>query len=119
MSELRNGRAQQHMWTAMRQLGAFGVVELCASASTDDYVIRRGTATAFIGLLVKAGALIVVRKPNGAGRPGVWRLRPFHNTGPKAPVRLPSPIVTRSPSESARNASSRIIRISSPLAATT
>jgi hypothetical protein len=84
------GRAQQHMWNAMRTLDAFTNSELRVAASTDDVVITESNAGAYVRALIRSGRLNV-RTPHtkAAGRgvgaiAGVYSLKPSANTGPKA-----------------------------------
>lgn len=85
------GLTQQQVWTAMRTLAAFSLVELAASASTEEHPVKLRTAENYVRRLVAAGVVEVV-KPHRKGAPGapgavagVYRLRPAANSGPLSP----------------------------------
>ncbi|MCC2110381.1 MAG: hypothetical protein KDJ40_23545, partial [Hyphomicrobiales bacterium] len=73
------GKTQQQVWTAMRTLGTFSLVELTAAASTPEQPVKRRTAEEYVRRLANAGVLAVVEpyakgKPGATGaRAGTWR----------------------------------------------
>ena len=85
------GKTQQQVWTAMRTLGTFSLVELTAAASTPEHPVKRRTAEEYVRRLSNAGVLAVVEpyakgKPGATGaRAGTWRLVKRADTGPLAP----------------------------------
>jgi hypothetical protein len=84
--DVKHGRVQRHLWTAMRNLTTFTIAELATAASTDDVVISRHSAADFVRRLSQAGALTVVRQTRANNlNSGQWRLRRSANTGPLAP----------------------------------
>lgn len=94
------GRLQQQMWTAMRTLGAFRLVELALCASTEEFPVKLRTAEGYVRCLTRAGLLIPVvpykRGGNGRGvgaKAGVWRLKKSADTGPLAPKVFSASIV--------------------------
>jgi len=84
--DVKHGRVQRHLWTAMRNLTTFTIAELATAASTDDVVISRHSAADFVRRLAQVGALTTVR-PTRANNlnSGLWRLKRSANTGPLAP----------------------------------
>lgn len=85
------GRVQQQLWTAMRTLGTFSLVELAAAASTQERPVKLRTAEEYVRRLTNAGVVAVV-EPYAKGRPGAsgaragtWRLVKRADTGPLAP----------------------------------
>ncbi|GGB55312.1 hypothetical protein GCM10011316_29220 [Roseibium aquae] len=86
------GQGQIQLWTAIRSLSAFDVNELAIAASTVDVPVRAKSAQAYIYRLELAGYLQVLRKGKAA-TPGIWRLNPAMNTGPKPPKILRSKLV--------------------------
>ena len=84
--DVKHGRVQRHLWTAMRNLTTFTIGELATAASTDDVVISRHSAADFVRRLAQAGALTVVRPTRFNNlNSGLWRLKTSANTGPLAP----------------------------------
>jgi len=84
--DVKHGRIQQQLWTAMRTLSAFSIAELAAAASTDEVEISRHSAADYVRRLNLAGALFVIRPTKANNRnSGQWRLRRGANTGPLAP----------------------------------
>lgn len=85
------GKTQQQVWTAMRTLGTFSLVELTAAASTPEHPVKPRTAEEYVRRLTNAGVLAVVEpyakgKPGATGaRAGTWRLVKRADTGPLAP----------------------------------
>lgn len=80
--------AEQRMWTAMRGLASFSIVELCFAATVDGQPrVTDWSAYAFVNRLAKAGYLAVLRPPCGM-TPGQWRLKPSMNSGPLRPRKL-------------------------------
>lgn len=84
----QRGAIQTALWNAMRTLASFTLIELQATASTEEHPIRLRTAEEYVRRLVKAGAVEVVepyRKgaPGASGaRRGTYRLSRAANTGP-------------------------------------
>jgi hypothetical protein len=91
----QRGRIQQQIWTAMRSLPNFSLVELAVAASTDDCPVKLRTAENYVRALVGAGVVLAVSpyargalkgKPFGSGATaGVYRLTRAGNSGPKPP----------------------------------
>ncbi|MBO9419178.1 hypothetical protein J7481_06700 [Labrenzia sp. R4_2] len=88
----RQGQGQIQLWNAIRSLSSFDARELCIAASTADVALQRTTTLAYIKRLETAGYLQVLRKGKAA-TPGIWRLKPAMNTGPKPPKILRSKLV--------------------------
>lgn len=86
------GQGQVQLWTAIRSLAAFDVQELAIAASTEDVSVRSKSAQAYVYRLELAGYLQVLRRGKAA-TPGIWRLKPAMNTGPKPPKILRSKLV--------------------------
>ena len=74
-------RAYQQMWTAMRALPSFTLVELRAAASTDDCLIAYPTAQYYVMKLHRAGALLCIARSTKGQR--TFRLKPSSNSGPE------------------------------------
>lgn len=87
--EVKHGRIQRQLWTAMRNLTTFSIAELAAAASTDDVSISRHSAADYVRRLTLAGALTIVR-PTRANNlnSGLWRLKKSADTGPLAPRQI-------------------------------
>ena len=84
--DVRHGRVQRYLWTAMRNLTTFTISELATAASTDDVVISRHSAADFVRRLSQAGALTIIRPARANNlNSGLWRLKRSANTGPLAP----------------------------------
>ena len=80
------GEIARHLWTAIRALRQFSVPELAFTASTEDRLIKLGTARTYVRALARAGYLLRVRSSNPRiGAAALWRLAPNRNTGPRAP----------------------------------
>ncbi|WP_153769254.1 hypothetical protein [Labrenzia sp. CE80] len=88
----KQGRGQEQIWNAIRALKTFETKELTIAAGTDEVSISRETVQTYVVHLESAGYLQALRR--GKGRtPGIWRLKPSMNTGPKAPKILRSKMV--------------------------
>ncbi len=85
------GRGQAQLWTAMRALPQFTVREIAIVASTEEVPVQPVVASKYVKRLFRAGLLTaVVRPAKGAPgtvgpRPGVYRLKPSFNRGPRPP----------------------------------
>jgi hypothetical protein len=71
------GQGQWRMWTAMRILKSFSVIELAATASTPEHQVADASAKYYCRKLCKAGYLRLDK--------GRYLLLPTMNTGPQAP----------------------------------
>jgi len=84
------GQGYAHMWNAMRMLkGWWRTDELAGVASTSEVPVPASTAIYYVKHLRLAGYLD--SKRDSATRRAMFKLRPTHNTGPKAPQILRSP----------------------------
>lgn len=72
---------REHLWNALRRLGAVGAKELAVTASTDVVRISEATALRYLRELHEGRAVF----REGDRRAPSWRLRPAANTGPKPP----------------------------------
>lgn len=88
----KQGQGQVQLWNAMRSLSSFDAKELAIAASTADVPVQRTTALAYIKRLETASYLQVLRTGKAAS-PGIWRLKPSMNTGPKPPKILRTKLV--------------------------
>ncbi|MGD0640263.1 MAG: hypothetical protein ABSC22_05900 [Roseiarcus sp.] len=87
--EVRHGRVQRQMWTAMRNLTTFTVAELAAAASTDEVAVSRHSAADYVRRLAGVGVLTIVRQTRANNlNSGMWRLKKSANTGPLAPRQI-------------------------------
>ena len=85
-----NYARQQQMWTAMRTLKQFDLVELAAAATTDDCAISYALAAAYVARFNTAGLVTCTK---GARGKLTYRLKPGTNTGPIPPRFLKATIV--------------------------
>ena len=85
----RKGAIQRNLWNAMRTLPRFTIAELAIAASTEETPIKVATARAYVLALQTGGAVLAItpyakaRAGATGARPGVYRLKPSANRGPK------------------------------------
>lgn len=79
------GSGRERMWSAMRILKEFNLVELTATASAGGTPVRMGEAQFYVKHLFRARYLKHTVK-NANGRAARWLLIPVRNTGPRAPM---------------------------------
>ncbi|TXN71627.1 hypothetical protein [Methylobacterium sp. WL6] len=84
----QRGRIQEQIWTTIRGLPQFTIRELAIEASTDEVTVCERAAKDYVHALREAGYLITVRPSVRLKTPGIFRLAPGLNTGPKAPAIL-------------------------------
>ncbi|MCO4053436.1 MAG: hypothetical protein HEQ16_05175 [Bosea sp.] len=89
------GRRAQQLWTAMRALRSFTVIELAVAASTDTVQISARRAREFVKALEKAGYVAELGSRRLVGQTAHWRLLPNRNTGPLAPAITKAGLVDR------------------------
>ncbi len=80
------GQRQQQLWNAMRALPAFTMGEIWMIASTEEVQVSPATSRNYIGALVKASLVLVIKPKSGGLQGWRYRLKPSANTGPKALV---------------------------------
>lgn len=83
-SPVTQGAGVENLWRAMRMNPQFTIVDLMALSNTETTRVKDRSVRDYVGALVRAGYLRVVRKANPAiGQTALYRL--VRNTGPKPP----------------------------------
>jgi predicted ArsR family transcriptional regulator len=84
-SEATGGRVQENLWRTARVLKEFTILELAASASTEECQISEGTAGNYVAYLHRAGYLLAAER-RSCGRAVRYRFVQSRYTGPLPPV---------------------------------